>query len=220
MKKMTKAFPLILFGFSAVFMGCNKNGDPVPDFTNGRVQLLTSSSATNVTGATITEFRVNIEAIRFRTVPDDPLLPDNNIQIGPLVGPFDLLLIGDGTGATIPESPLPDATYNRVRFDLVRGTAAPMNKISILIKGTIGTLPFEMWHDTEPTFQTNLNNMIISGKTLDFGIDFVLDGLDFSGAQDGDGDGIIVISPNDNDGNNTLADDIALHLERNFKVTF
>ncbi|MDH5398895.1 MAG: hypothetical protein OEX02_12155 [Cyclobacteriaceae bacterium] len=220
MYKQFNFLTLVLIGFGTTFFGCNKNNDPVPAFSNGTMQVTTTSSASNVTGATITEFRVNLEAVRFRTIANDPLLPDNTFQIAPLLGPFDLLLLGEGTGDNIPEAPLPDATYDRIKFDLVRGKAAPMDKITILIKGTIGTTPFEMWHDTEPGLQANLNDLVVNGNALSFGIDFVLDGLDLSAATDGDGNGIIEISPNDNDGNNNLADDVAIYIEKNFKVTY
>ncbi|MDH5476284.1 MAG: hypothetical protein OEX22_11370 [Cyclobacteriaceae bacterium] len=207
-------------GILLTFIGCSKDSEPAPVFGNGTMSVVTSSSATNIVGATISEFRINIETIRFRTIIDDPLLPDNTIQVAPLVGPFELVLIGTETGSTIDAAPLPNATYDRIKFDLMRGNTGAMNNISILIQGQIGTTPFEMWHDTKPTFQQNLNNVVVNGNALNFGIDFVLDGLDLSGATDGDANGLIEISPNDNDGNNNLADDIAIYLESNFIVSY
>ena len=210
---------MLMSGAVVLFSSCKKNNDPVPDITSSRVEMTTTSTAANVTGALVTEFRINIEKIEFRTSKDDPILPRNDIQVAPLVGPFSLLLVGDGEGDIIPEAPLPDAIYDRIRFDVIRGGAAPMNNISVSIKGTIGDVPFVMWHDVEPTFQSNLN-LTVDSKNFSFGIDFVLDGLDLSGAADGDGNGTIEISPNDPDGNNNLADDILVFIENNYKVNY
>ena len=220
MKKSDNLILLSLISFAIMITGCSKKNDPVPvAFRNGTINITTKATANSVTGATISEFRINVEAIRFGTIGNDPLLPNTTIQVAPLVGPFNLFLVG-GTGATIPSSPLPDATYDRVKFDLVRGVNAPMANISILITGKIGNIPFKMWHDTEPTIQKNLNNLLVKGNVINFSIDFVLDGADLSGATDGDGNGTIEISPKDNDGNNQLADIIALHIQNNLKVTF
>ncbi len=219
--KIQKAISLSLISLGIIFIGCNKNNnDPVPVFGNGTMNVATSSSATNVTGGVITTFRINLEAIRFRTIANDPLLPDNTIQIAPLVGPFGLVLMGTGTGSTIPSAPMPNATYDLLKFDLKRGTSIPMNNISILIEGTIGNKPFKMWHDMEPTWQKTLNNLVINGNALNFKINFVLDGLNLSGAIDGDANGTIEISPSDPDGNKTLADNIALHIKNNLAVTY
>ncbi|MDH5380162.1 MAG: hypothetical protein OEW75_04875 [Cyclobacteriaceae bacterium] len=213
--------PTLFAGLMVILFGCNKNNDPAPVFTNGTAKVTTTGTVANVVGATISDYAINLENIRFRTIPNDPLLPDNTIQVAKLVGPFMLSLVGATPGDLIPSTPLPDATYEVVKFDLVRGKQAPMVGSTIWIKGTIGTTPFEMWHDSEPTWQDNFaTNMVVNGNVVNFGIEFTLDGFDFSVATDGDGDGLIEINPNDPDGNNTVADDILAHIKNNFKTTF
>ena len=66
----------------------------------------------------------------------------------------------------------------------------------------------------EETIYENRNFMILNVSELP-NIDFnqVLSQLDLTSATDGNGDGIIEISPNDADGNNNLADDLLDRIE-------
>jgi hypothetical protein len=87
---------------------------------------------------------------------------------------------------------------------------------SIQIKGTIGTTPFIFWHNVEEDFEIDYEdagqNLIISDNTativFEFDLDAVLANVDLSSANDGNGDGLIEISPNDPDGNQGLANTI------------
>jgi hypothetical protein len=67
--------------------------------------------------------------------------------------------------------------------------------------------------DFEVDYEDEGQNLIIDDSnnnevTFNFDLNAVVNAVDFSSAADGDGDGTILISPDDNDGNNALANQI------------
>jgi hypothetical protein len=138
---------------------------------------------------------------------------DDDIE---LRGPFELDLLGKEV--TFAFVDLPQTRYEELEFEFARNknsSSVLFNK-TVLIKGTIDGLPFEFWHDfdedVEIDFEDDNNDIIITENNNDITINFdltgILNGIDFSTAQDANGDGLIEISPNDDDGNRSLANQI------------
>ncbi len=78
---------------------------------------------------------------------------------------------------------------------------------SVYIAGTIGGVPFVMWHDTSENFDLEPSTPFnVSGSTditVDFKFGSLLNGITLNGnATDGDSDGTIEIDPNDSDNSN------------------
>ena len=138
---------------------------------------------------------------------------DDEIELS---GPFELdLLSGSFSFVTID---VPNAVFEEIEFDFDRNNNSQSDLFgkTVLMEGTIDGVPFVFWHDFEEDFELdfddNNNDIVINNNaseiTITFNLDFILGastGVDLSNAQDGNGDGIITISPNDNDGNQSLA---------------
>jgi len=87
------------------------------------------------------------------------------------------------------------------------------------LKGEINGVPFVFWHDFEEEIEIDYEDMnqslVIDNNVNEVLINFDLNAVfgatgmvDISMATDDDGDGVIVISPLDQDGNNDLAEAI------------
>lgn len=136
-----------------------------------------------------------------------------------LNGPFELdLLSGSFSFVTID---VPNAVFEEIEFDFDRNNNSQSDLFgkTVLMEGTIDGVPFVFWHDFEEDFELdfddNNNDIVINNNaseiTINFNLDFILGvstGVDLSNAQDGNGDGIITISPNDTDGNQSLANQL------------
>ncbi|MBA3986528.1 MAG: hypothetical protein H0X63_08165 [Flavobacteriales bacterium] len=87
-----------------------------------------------------------------------------------------------------------------------------------MIKGTLESVPFVFWHnfeeDVEINFEDSNTDIVIESNgdsiLINFDLSFLFNTstIDLSSTTDGNGDGIIEISPNDTDGNNALANTI------------
>lgn len=138
-----------------------------------------------------------------------------------LYGPFELDLLNQN--APVTSVIVPNGTYEEVEFKLHKSTdnASPMYNKSIEIKGTINGTPFVFWHDIDEDFEIDYEdinqNLVINNNSYDlvfnFDLNQVLSLVDLSSAVDGDGDGLIEIGPNDTDGNQSLANQIANSIE-------
>jgi len=141
---------------------------------------------------------------------------DDEIELS---GPFELdLLSGSFSFVTID---VPNAVFEEIEFDFDRNNNSQSDLFgkTVLMEGTIDGVPFVFWHDFEEDFELdfddNNNDIVINNNaseiTITFNLDFILGastGVDLSNAQDGNGDGIITISPNDTDGNQSLANQL------------
>lgn len=130
-----------------------------------------------------------------------------------LSGPFELDLLNQSSVVTTVT--IPNGIYEEVEFKLDKNnnSSSEMFNKSIEIKGTIGGIPFVFWHNVEEDFEidyedTNQNLVVNNGSyelVFNFNLNQVLSQVDISNATDGNGDGLIEISPNDSDGNQSLA---------------
>lgn len=201
---------------------------------NDNLTIVAKASYSGNTGrmenaVSISEFKINLKEIEFEL--DDDFYDDDDDDYGDgfygdddefeLRGPFELdLLSGQSTITSIN---IPNGVYEEVEFKMARNTnsASELFNKSVLIKGTIGTTPFVFWHNIDEDFEIDYEdagqNLVISDNSatlvIDFNLDAVLANVDLSNAQDGNGDGLIEISPNDTDGNQSLANTIKDKIE-------
>lgn len=170
----------------------------------------------------INEFKINIKEIEFEL--DDDFYDDDDDDYGDgfygdddefeLRGPFELDLLNGIT--TIVSINIPNGVYEEVEFEMARNTnpnSDLFNK-SIQLKGTIQGTPFVFWHNIDEDFEIDYEdtnqNLVINDQNnttiiFDFNLNAVITSVDFSNATDNNGDGLIEISPVDNDGNRALA---------------
>ena len=130
-----------------------------------------------------------------------------------LRGPFEIELLNGPVNLVATN--IPQDVFEEVEFKLDKNEMASseMFNKSIQIKGTIDGKPFIFWHNVEEEFEVDykdaVNNITVGENNvsivLDFDLDSALSNIDLSSAKDGNGNGIIEISPIDTDGNQSLA---------------
>lgn len=226
----------ILLGLLAVIFStasCS-NDESSSNDANDNLTIVAKASYSGNTGrmenaVSITDFKINLKEIEFEL--DDDFYDEDDDDYGDgfygdddefeLSGPFELDLLSGQT--TITTINIPNGVYKEVEFEMARNTnpnSELFNK-SVLIKGTIGSTPFVFWHNIDEDFEIDYEdagqNLVISDNSativIDFNLDAVLANVDLSTAQDGNGDGLIEISPNDPDGNQSLANTIKDKIE-------
>ncbi|GGE30873.1 hypothetical protein [Psychroflexus planctonicus] len=145
---------------------------------------------------------------------DDDSDDDEDYKI---FGPFEIDLSNEST--TIVEVEIPVAEYEEVEFEMERGidVNSPLYQKSMLMTGTLNGMPFEFYHtfseDFEVDYEDAGQNLVITENnnnqvTFQFDLVSVINSVDMNNASDGNGNGIIEISPEDTDGNNALANQI------------
>lgn len=172
----------------------------------------------NQASVTISSFKINIREIEFEIDDDDNDNEDLYSELE-LEGPFELNLLNGSTSISITKVTIPNNVYDEIEFDLYKSTnnQSEMFEKSIQIKGEIDGTPFVFWHDMMDEFEVDYSNntvdILVDGSVTNITIDFDLSiifgatsTIDFSIATDNNNDGLIEISPNDNDGNRNLAD--------------
>lgn len=166
----------------------------------------------------ISEFKIAIRDIAFKN-DDDENADFDTMEIkfrGPYI--LDLLVGGDAIEQSLGAEEIPDGTYQELRFKMHKDTdlpaTDPLFDRSIYLAGTIDGTPFEMWHDTSENLDVGRSTgVVVSANTVNMTVNFTIDQflnsqnqIDLADAQDGNGDGLIEISTEDDDGNNDLAD--------------
>ncbi len=170
------------------------------------------------TNLEISDFLVNIKEVELEFdddswTGDKYYCSDDEIE---LKGPFELDLLGNEITFAFVE--LPQARYEELEFefDKSKNTSSELFGKTVLVRGTIDGFPFEFWHDfdeeVEIDFEDENKYILITEDnnniTINFDLTGILEGVDFTKAQDGNGDGLIEISPKDNDGNRAIANQI------------
>lgn len=220
----------ILLGLLAgiVMVSCSSDENETSN-GNDNLRIVAKASYSGNTGrmentVSISEFKINLKEIEFEL--DDDFYDDDDDDYGDgfygdddefeLSGPFELDLLSGQT--TITSINIPNGVYEEVEFKMAKNTNSNselFNK-SVLIKGTIGLTPFIFWHNIDEDFEIDYEdagqNLVISDNSatlvINFNLDAVLANVDLSNATDDNGDGLIEISPTDNDGNRSLANTI------------
>ena len=217
----------LLFGLVVVTVlaaSCSNDEDNKMDNQNENLSIKArtsystakfSNQRTSAATVTLNSFKINLKEIEFEmdddfSTGDGFYGDDEDIE---LKGPFELSLLN--TTTEITSLNIPNGVYEEVEFKMAKNTnsTSSMYNKSIEIKGSINGKPFEFWHNVEEDFEidfedTNQNLTINNNSAtiyFDFDLTTAIKSIDFSVATDEDGDGIIEINPNDNDGNRSLA---------------
>jgi len=238
----------------ALVAGCAEKNDPSAT-SNVSLKMSASSAGgtaavggrvaaggrTQVSNTSLSEVKVNVREIEFEFEEEDhhfkmdsSFHDDNETK---LKGPFivDLVNAGSFVDQVITSVNLPNASYEKVKFKVSPSTeSGPLNGKSILIKGAVGDVPFEFWHNARIKFGAKFSDstvMVTNGTAVELAIQLELDkilsvangGVDLSKAKDGNADGTISINPLNEDGNGDLAFNIIkllshrVHCERGKK---
>jgi hypothetical protein len=210
------------------------------DSNEGKIQL--KLSALNNTGnagksifptgkgnenVVFTDFKISIRDVVFKNDDD----PDSNLDTDEIQfrGPYqvDLLNGSDALTQTIGTAFVPDGLYKELRLKFHKNEDLPdtdeLFEKSIIIAGTIDGTPFVFGHDTTENLDIGRSTgvEVIDGTvnfTVTFNISQFLNSfneIDLSLAKDNNQDGVIEIFPNDEDGNQDIAD----KLKENIKAT-
>lgn len=207
--------------------------------TNGNVALKASAvSSTNMTSTTarmastvvITDFKINIGNIKLETdIEDDRHDTDSIHDDVKLMGPFllDLLDPNKTLSQFITSVDVPNAKYEEIKFKFEKSILpGEMEGKTFLIKGTIDGKNFIVWSGkdaelemdfADPTkdFTVNSNDVTLNIKIQ---LDAVMAKLSMLASQnlllDTDGDGVIEISTDNDDGHHDLGEQIKSLLEQ------
>ena len=211
-----------------VFTACSSDDD-ASTIAEDHGSLKISASATygnsgNRTTHSINEniilssFLVNFEEIELEFADDDNTDnfygSDDDIE---LKGPFEFDLLSNESFHLV-DVEVPNGIFEEIEFEFDK-SENPNSELygkSMLLKGEIDGVPFVFWHDfdeeIEVDFEDSDQNLVIDNNEIDILINFnlnaVLAMVDLTLATDNNGDGIITISPEDQDGNNDLAEAI------------
>lgn len=220
---------------SLFIVGCSKD-----DSDESRIRLKVSAvndagtssksaslAVKNNENVVLTDFRISIRDVVFKNDND----PNSNLDTDEIQfrGPYQIDLLNDGNAITqtIGDVIVPDGLYKELRFKFHKDEDLPITDDlfdkSIYIEGTINNQPFVFWHDTSENLDVGRSTGVqVVGGVVNFTVEFntsqflsSLKQIDLTQATDGNGNGIIEIFPNDQDGNQN----IAKNLKDNIKET-
>lgn len=249
-KTITKRIAGSLLGIF-ILVGCSNETLP----TSGRLTVAAKASYSNsktITSASnvsVSDFLLNLKEFELEVDNDENENNENEInneQSGDnedwnddgyydfeddleLEGPFELdVLLGEISFLSVE---VPNGRFEEIefKFDKSSNEASELFGKSVLIKGTIDTVPFIFWHDFEDEIELDFDepqfDVVIQSTSNDLTINFdlsqILDavnGVDLSLATDLNGDGIIEISPIDSDGNTELAQELKEAIKKNIDL--
>jgi hypothetical protein len=225
---------LCLLGIAIALASCSNDSEE--GSIRLRVSAVNNSGATGKSAALLakgnenvvfTDFKISIRDVVFKN-DDDPnsSLDTDEIQFR---GPYqvDLLNGTDALTQTIGTAFVPDGLYKELRFKFHKDEDLPATDDlfdkSIYIEGTIDGTPFVFWHDTSENLDVGRSTGVeVVGGMVEFTVTFDIsqflssfNQIDLSTATDNNQDGLIEIFPNDQDGNQDIAD----QLKENIKAT-
>lgn len=214
---------LILLLLSMSIISCST------DNNNGGINLTISAVNPNVSRSAInqktmmaevifTDFRISIRDVVFKN--DDDATSSLDTDEVRFRGPYqiDLLDNGNALSQTIGNAFVPNGLYKELRFKLHKDEDMPVTDNlfdrSIYIEGTIDGVPFVFWHDTSENLDVGRSTgVLVQDGLINFTVQFdisqflsSLNQIDLSLATDFNNDGLIEIHPNDEDGNQDIAD--------------
>ena len=222
---MYKLFLLLLLSLNFAFISCSTDDNR----GGGTIGLAVSAVNPNSFRSPIiqnripvevifTDFRISIRDVVFKNDDDG----SNGFSTDEIHfrGPFqiDLLNGSDALTQTIGNVFVPDGLYKELRFKFHKDEDLPSTDNlfdrSIYMEGTIDDIPFVFWHDTSENLDVGRSTgVLVEGNVVNFTVEFdisqflnSLHQIDLSLATDNNKDGLIEIYPNDNDGNQDIAD--------------
>ena len=209
--------------------------------TSGNVALKASSFSS--TGKTTTtgrlaastvvsnEFKINIGKIKFELDEEDDMYLSNPFYDDDvkLVGPFLIDILDPNKTLTqlITSVTIPNAKYEEIEFKFEKSTVpGEMEGKTFLIKGTINGKNFIIWSgkdaELEMDFEDPNKDFTVSGNDLTINIKIHLDAIMARLIElenqnlliDRDGDGVIEISTDNDDGHQDIGEQIKNLLEQ------
>ena len=226
---------LSILGLLAIMASsCSDNAS-----TDGNVTLKASAvSTTNMTSATarmastvvITDFKINIGNIKLETdVEDDRYDTDSLHDDVKLAGPFllDILDPSKTLSQIITTVNVPNAQYEEIKFKFEKSIQpGEMEGKTFLIKGTIDGKNFVVWSgkdaELEMDFADPTKDFTVNSNDVTLNIKIQLDALiakltslaSQNLLHDTDGDGVIEISTDNDDGHHDFGEQIKSLLEQ------
>jgi hypothetical protein len=209
--------------------------------TSGNVTLKASAvSATGKTSTTartatstvvITDFKINIGKVQFELDEEgemhhtDPIYDDDVKLVGPFL--LDLLDPNKTLSQFITSVNVPNAKYEEIKFKFERSIQpGEMEGKTFLIKGTIDGKNFIIWSgkdaELEMDFDDPTKDFTVNSNDVTLNIKIQLDALmaklttlaNQNLLQDTDGDGVIEISTDNDDGHHDFGEQIKSLLEQ------
>lgn len=234
MKTVNLIKTLVLITLMAFMASCTKddNVNRVSIRFQSTYQTAAPTNQKNALASDVTleSFKINIAEIEIEFDDDDPLFENDSVASEyELKGPFEIDLMHDGEALQqiiVSNLDLPSAAYDEIEFEFDKNTnsSSEMYKKTVVITGDIYETPFTFWSDEEMELEIEFDEVVyiddVSNAllTVSFDLDLLfnpaLGGIDITNAKDGNGDGVIEISPKDTDGNNELAERIYKKLEK------
>lgn len=210
-------FGAVAMSLAMVFSACSSDDDAVitPD-DKGHLKIAAKASyeealSRGVENVTLSQFWINFKEIELE-LADGYYDSDDDIE---LEGPFEIDLLS-ANSIQLVDIEIPNGVYEEIEFefDKSENPDSPLFGKSMELTGEINGQPFIFWHDFEEEIEIDYEdsgqNLVINNDTkevvINFDLNAVMAMVDLSTATDGDGDGVITISPNDDDGNNDLAE--------------
>lgn len=228
---------LSILGLLAIMASaCSDNQS---DSTSGNLTMKASSvSTTNMTSATariastvvITDFKINIANIKLETDDEDERYDTyssyNDVK---LAGPFllDILDPNKTLSQIITSVNVPNAKYEEIKFKFEKSIQpGELEGKTYLIKGTIDGKNFVVWSgkdaELEMDFADPTKDFTVNSNDVTLNIKIQLDALiakltslaNQNLLQDTDGDGVIEISTDNDDGHHDFGEQIKSLLEQ------
>jgi ABC-type glycerol-3-phosphate transport system substrate-binding protein len=194
--------------------------------TTGKTSLTARTAANTVV---ITDFKINIANIKFEVDDQDDMYnTDPSHEDIKLNGPFllDLIDPNNTLSQIITSVNVPNAKYEEVEFKFEKSIqAGEMNGKTYMIKGTIDGKAFIIWSgkdaELEVDFEDLAKDFTVNGNDISLNIKIHLDAIMAKIATlasqnlllDTDGDGVIEISTDNDDGHNAIGEQIKNLLE-------
>ncbi len=214
LKKMK--FGVVALALATVFTACSSDDDATIAPNQGNLKIAASATynmAVNrgTDNVNLSKFLVNFKEIELE-IEEGFYDSDDDIE---LKGPFEIDLLS-GNSIQLVDIEIPNGVYEEIEFefDKSENSNSPLFGKSMELTGEINGQAFVFWHDFEDEIEIDYEDsnqkLVIDNNTkevvINFDLNAVLAMVDLSTATDGDGDGMITISPNDMDGNNDLAE--------------
>ena len=211
-KKMK--FGVVALSLATVFTACSSDDDATAT-DKGTLKIMAKAGYENALmragdQVNFTKFLVNFKEIELE-LKDDFYNSDDDIE---LKGPWEIDLLS-ANNISLVEIEIPNGIYEEIEFefDKSKNPDSELFGKSMKLTGQIHGTPFIFWHDfdedIEIDYEDSGRNLVIDNSSqevvINFNLNAIIDMVDLSTATDNDGDGVIMISPTDKDGNNNLA---------------
>ncbi|GGF23677.1 hypothetical protein [Echinicola rosea] len=177
---------------------------------------------------TVTDVNISVKDVKMilkiadsKTFPITLITPNKGPKfVVPLVTDEHILLSRMGSFLA------PNGFYTHMSFDLTKADHLPedseMYGKSVLIKADWKGIPSMMYLDIEENINIKFNpGTEVNGTqelVLELYMDKLLMGIDPGLVQDGDGDGMIIVGPHNEDGNEAVYNMIEAHLEEALRL--